>query len=212
MFQDKKILGQGLKSFRYLCADSRFTVQDKINLDYAKTSPIEGVYNVEKMFDVIDNNKIKIIKEYYHITISSKNSQVTFDNIDSYVKFYKYPGEHVKKGEVIFSAYAYANGCNTHPHNIYLQILSEIGLIGFILFFSFFLFLFFLLKNIYLRFKKKEQLLTDKPNFFFILGLILTLFPLFPSGSFYNNWLLVIFSINLGFLINYYPLNIKKSD
>jgi O-antigen ligase len=213
MFQDKKILGQGLRSFRYLCADSRFTVQDKINLDYAKTSPIEGVYNIEKMFDVIDIvNKIKIIKEYYHITISSKNSQVSFDINDSYIKFYKYPGEHIKKGEVIFSAYGYANGCNTHPHNIYLQILSEIGLIGFILFFSFFLFLFVLLKNIYLRFKKKEKLLTDKPNFFFILGLILTLFPLFPSGSFYNNWLLVIFSTNLGFLINYYPLNIKRND
>lgn len=214
MFQDKKILGQGLRSFRYLCADSRFTVQDKINLDFAKTSPIEGIYNIEKMFDVVDflGNGIKTNVEYYHITISSKNTQATFDISDSYIKFYKYPGEHVKKDEVIFSIYEYSNGCNTHPHNIYLQMLSEIGLIGFILFFSFFLFLFFLLKNIYSRSKKQEQLFTDKPNFFFILGLILTLFPLFPSGSFYNNWLLVIFSINLGFLINYYPLNIKKND
>ena len=214
MFQDKKILGQGLRSFRYLCADSRFTVQDKINLDFARTSPIDGVYNIEKMFDVVDwaGNGIKTTVEYYHITISSTNTRATFDISDSYIKFYKYPGERVKKGEVIFSVYQYSNGCNTHPHNIYLQILSEIGLIGFILFFSFFLFLFFLLKNIYLRFKKKEQLFTDKPNFFFILGLILTLFPLLPSGSFYNNWLLVIFSINLGFLINYYPLNIKKND
>ena len=214
MFQDKKILGQGLRSFRYLCADSRFTVQDKINLDFAKTSPIEGIYNIEKMIDGRDllGNGIKTNVEYYHITISSNNTQATFDISDSYIKFYKYPGERVKKGEVIFSVYQYSNGCNTHPHNIYLQILSEIGLIGFILFFSFFLFLLFLLKNIYLRFKKQEQLLTDKSNFFFILGLILTLFPLFPSGSFYNNWLLVIFSINLGFLINYYPLNIKKND
>lgn len=214
MFEDKKILGQGLKSFRYLCADSRFTVQDKINLDFATTSPIEGIYNIEEMFKVYgaSDNGIKITKEYYHITISSKNSQAIFDIFDFYIKFYKYPGQYVNKGEIIFSSYQYSNGCNTHPHNIYLQILSEIGLIGFILFFSFFLFLFFLVKNIYLRFKKQEQLLTDKPNFFFILGLILTLFPLFPSGSFYNNWLLVIFSINLGFSIKYYPLNIKKYD
>jgi O-antigen ligase len=152
MFQDKKILGQGLRSFRYLCADSRFTVQDKINLDFAKTSPIEGIYNIEKMFDVVDllGNGIRTTVEYYHITISSKHSQTTFDISDYYIKFYKYPGEHVKKDEVIFSNYNYSNGCNTHPHNIYLQILSEIGLIGFILFFSFFLFLFFLFKYIYL--------------------------------------------------------------
>ena len=26
------------------------------------------------------------------------------------------------------------NGCSTHPHNIYLEILSEQGIIGFILF------------------------------------------------------------------------------
>ena len=30
-------------------------------------------------------------------------------------------------------------GCNTHPHQIYLEILSEIGIFGFLLFFSFFL-------------------------------------------------------------------------
>ena len=30
----------------------------------------------------------------------------------------------------------YNNKCNTHPHQIYFEILSELGLIGFLLFFS----------------------------------------------------------------------------
>ena len=44
------------------------------------------------------------------------------------------------------------DGCNTHPHHIYLQFLSEIGIIGFFIFFSIFVYitynLFILLKNL----------------------------------------------------------------
>ena len=38
------------------------------------------------------------------------------------------------------------NGCSTHPHHIYLQLLSETGIIGFI-FFCFFIF--YLIKKLY---------------------------------------------------------------
>ena len=42
--------------------------------------------------------------------------------------------------------------CNMHPHNYYLEILSELGIIGFFIFLLFFLIIFyqnFLLKNIF---------------------------------------------------------------
>jgi len=36
---------------------------------------------------------------------------------------------------------------------------------------------------------------------FTLLGLIVNLFPLFPSGNFFNNWLSVVFFFNISFLI-----------
>ena len=213
MFKDKKFFGHGLRSFRSLCSDERYNVQDKIDKDNAKFSPIDGFYNISEEYrEVEDLNSLKSIQKYYVISVSSKDSYVDFVVGDSYVKFYKSNGEYVEKNEALFANYEYSNGCNTHPHNIYLQILAEIGLIGFLLFFGFFLFMFYQLIIIFLKIRKKNIELQDKPNFLLILGIVLSLFPLFPSGSFYNNWLLSIFSINLGFLINYYPLIIKKND
>lgn len=213
MFKDKKIFGHGLRSFRNLCSDEKYNVQDKINKDNAKISPIDGFYNIAEKYRVVEDlNLSKSIQKYYVISVSSKDSYVEFIAGDSYVKFYKSNGDSVKKNETLFVSYGYSNGCNTHPHNIYLQILAEIGLVGFFLFFGFFLFMFYQLIIIFLRIKRKNIAYKDKSNFLFILGIVLSLFPLFPSGSFYNNWLLSIFSINLGFLINYYPLTIKKND
>lgn len=211
MFKDKKIFGHGLRSFRNLCSDEKYNVQDKIDKDNAKFSPIDGFYNIaEEYREIEDLNFSKILLKYYVISVTSKDSYAEFVVGDSYVKFYKSKGEYVKKNEILFTSYQYSSGCNTHPHNIYLQILAEIGVIGFILFFSFFLFMFCQLIIIFLRIRKNNVTHKDKSNFLFILGVVLSLFPLFPSGSFYNNWLLAIFSINLGFLIHYYPLIINK--
>ena len=213
MFKDKKIFGHGLRSFRSLCSEERYNVQDKINKDNTKFSPIDGLYDITEQYrEVEDLNRLKTIQKYYVVSVTSKDSRVEFVLGDYYKKFYKAKGDYVKINDALFANYGYTNGCNTHPHNIYLQILAEIGLVGFFLFFSFFLFMFYQLIIILLKIRKTNEENKDKSNFLFILGIVLSLFPLFPSGSFYNNWLLAIFSINLGFLINYYPLIIKKND
>ena len=212
MYKDNKFFGHGLRSFRNLCADERYSVQDKIDKDKTQFSPIDGLYDItEEYREVEDLNLLKTIQKYYVVSITSKDSRVEFVVGDYYKKFYKTKGDYVKTNEALFVNHGYPNGCNTHPHNIYLQILAEIGLVGFFLFFGFFLFMFCQLIVIFLRRRKINVENKDKSNFFFILGIVLSLFPLFPSGSFYNNWLLAIFSINLGFLINYYSLIIKKN-
>ena len=213
MYKDNKFFGHGLRSFRNLCADERFSVQDKIDKDKTQFSPIDGLYDItEEYREVEDLNSLKTIQKYYVVSVTSKDSRFEFVVGDYYKKFFKSKGDNVKSNEALFVNYAYPNGCNTHPHNVYLQILAEIGLVGFFLFFGFFLFLFYQLIIIFLKIKRNDISYKYKSNFLFILGIVLSLFPLFPSGSFYNNWLLSIFSINLGFLINYYPLNIKKND
>lgn len=208
MFKDKKFLGHGIRSFRNLCSEENYNLQDKINKDFIKISPIDGFYNIKKIYKKLEGQWY----EYQLISVSSNKDHVEFEVGDTYIKLYKTEGEYVKKNDPLFSNYGYSNGCNTHPHNIYLQMLAEIGIVGALLFFSFFIFMFAQLIIIFLRIIKNNKAYKNQSNFFFILGVVLSLFPLFPSGSFYNNWLLTIFGIKLGFLINYYPLILKKND
>ena len=100
------------------------------------------------------------------------------------------------------------NACTTHPHNFYAQMLAETGIFGFIILMGIFISTcYFFVKNIYFRIYKKRQLITDQSicllSFYFM-----TLFPLLPSGNFFNNWLSIIIYYPLSFLI--YTINSKK--
>ena len=104
--------------------------------------------------------------------------------------------------------YVAPNACTTHPHNFYAQMLAELGLIGFIILLYIFMYIFYLfLKNLYFQVYKKKQYICDVA--ICLLGYyFMTLFPLLPSGNFFNNWLSIIMYFPLGFLI--YVIKKKK--
>ncbi len=146
MFLDKKILGHGIKSFRYKCSDKRY------------------------------ENKIKNKQD-----LDNKRKDSTNAN---YVREFK-------------------NGCNTHPHNIYFEFLSELGIIGFvfiIIIFSYIIFklIYFSFKNIFT--KKFNEIEVGKS--LILTGIFLQLFPLVPSGSYFNNWMMIIFHLSIGFYLS----------
>ena len=83
--------------------------------------------------------------------------------------------------------------CTTHPHQTYIELLSEHGLIGaFILLVSFFLLMFKNLKKIIFS-KNYIQI----GSFVYLLSVFL---PLLPSGSFFSDFNITFFFINLSFL------------
>ena len=92
------------------------------------------------------------------------------------------------------------DACVPHPHNYYLQILTEIGLIGFLFLI---VILLFYLKNIFKHLYLKLQNNTYYTDFEICIlsGIGLYLWPFIPTGNVFNNWLNIILILNLPFLI-----------
>jgi O-antigen ligase len=91
--------------------------------------------------------------------------------------------------------------CTTHPHNNYIQILTESGLLGIIILIIPLGFLFYYsVKHFILKFIFKKTFFSD-----FQLSLmscfLITLWPLVPTGDFYNNWLNIIYYFPLGIFL-----------
>jgi len=97
--------------------------------------------------------------------------------------------------------------CSTHPHNITIQIITELGLIG--LMFYIFAGCFVLYNFFKLLINKKY---TDQYLSFYAitLGLIINLFPLIPGGNFFNNWISLFLYYNIGFYLYSYKKCILK--
>ena len=131
-------------------------------------------------FEVFKNHKLfGVGNKNYRIETCSK------DNVDPVSK------------EIYF--------CNTHPHQIYFEILSEHGLIGS------FIILFIIYKLI---FSKIREVYIDK-NYIQIgslIYLVLTFLPLLPSGAFFSDYMLTLFIINISvFYSSSKKLNIFSS-
>ena len=92
--------------------------------------------------------------------------------------------------------------CNMHPHNYYLEILTETGLIGFILVISLFL------VSLYLSFYKKyfsnTQLSQNNYIIPFIFLFIAEIFPIKSTGSFFTTgnttYIFLILAILIGLI------------
>lgn len=191
IFLDSKLIGHGIKTFRYLCDKPKFSVNDKIVNDHSKKSPVEGKFILaiegEKKFARIvdDNNKVIFESETYDHT-----------------EFFVQSGDLIENGQKIYISYEFKNGCNTHPHNIYLQFLSELGIIGFLLFSSIFIYSFYLLVATFKRSFKSKLNNLEKCCFFTLLGVFTSMFPFFPSGNYFNNWMLIINYLPIGFYLS----------
>lgn len=92
-------------------------------------------------------------------------------------------------------------GCTTHPHNIYMQLLAETGILSFLIIFFLFLVLVFRLFSISFNFLfKKKSNYKDYLTLMYIFYAV-NLFPFSPSGNFFNNWMSIIYFLPSGYFI-----------
>jgi O-antigen ligase len=208
IFLDKKLIGQGIKTFRYLCDDPRFTVIDLIKKDNTRISPAEGIVKLKNHF-YADRNQMSLNAITLEV-LSAEDKTIFKETVkkDHLFEIFVKNGQKIDAGQKLILSYEYPNGCNTHPHNIYLQFLSELGILGFLLFSTIFIYSLFQL-SIILK-KSLSQKLNDlnKCSSLVLFCVITSMFPIFPSGNYFNNWMLIISYLPIGF----YLFLIKKKD
>jgi len=114
-------------------------------------------------------------------------------------------GHGPKMFRVVCKDEKYATGvtpCMTHPHNFYVQLLAETGIIGFSFLFSAFTYVLYCayrqFKSIVLR---QKRYLTDY-QVCLLSGILITVWPLTTNGNFFHNWLMIVYSLPVGFYLH----------
>ena len=91
--------------------------------------------------------------------------------------------------------------CTSHPHNTFLQLLAETGLLGSLIpLFLLISIIIYYCKNLFKLFSKKKDEI-HLPKIILIGCFFITLFPFLPSGNFFTNHLNIIFYLPLGFFM-----------
>ena len=160
-----------------------------------------------KEFLVAGKTTVAIVKEEHFITLKYylmfktaykifKDNFVLGSGIKTFKKLCKNEKYYIKKNYKAFEGkpddyykgYTGVDGCSTHPHNYYLQLLAETGIFSFLIItYCFFYYL--------LNFFKKNNL----PKKIIYLSIVVNLFPFLFSGSFFNNFISIMILLPIAF-------------
>jgi O-antigen ligase len=89
--------------------------------------------------------------------------------------------------------------CSTHPHNFYIQLLAETGIVGAFFLIGVFSFLILLIfRRMFEYFFSKNFSLSDY-QICLLAGLLITVWPITTNGNFFNNNLMILYGLQIGF-------------
>jgi|688.fasta_scaffold54540_3 O-antigen ligase len=181
-----------------------------INKSSVKKRMILQTYDQLYYKKKIDNNvdkKLFLFSEGHQILIfNSLNMFYQNPIIGIGTNLYRFECEKEKyfisgKGYSNFSSETnLVHHCNTHPHNYYVQILSETGIMGaFFIFYALIKFINFSIKNLYNQIKKKEYI--NQYKIFISSAIIINLWPFITTGNFFGSAAANLFWLPVGFFL-----------
>ena len=92
--------------------------------------------------------------------------------------------------------------CETHPHNTYVELLSEAGIFAFLIVaVLFLLIIFFTSKQFFLKFFNNNKINFNDFQLCLLSAILISLWPFSPSGSFFNNWLSIVYYYPIGMFL-----------
>jgi O-antigen ligase len=161
------------------------------------------------IFLIISNPNLK--KRYIDLTLAQFKSEKSIifseEHTQVYNTAYKIFLDHPIIGagpntyRLLYNDKKYYSGKhsrNTHPHNTYLQILSEVGLAGIAI---------PLILMLILSCKLFAEIFLNKNSnlirISFYTSFLITLFPFIPSGNFFNSYLSIVYYLPFGFYLYY---------
>ena len=164
-------------------------------LYYSIQDPIRTMFNEELKSENLKDKKFIIFTKVYH-THYETAFNIYLDN-----KIFGVGTKRFRK--VCDNPKYYINefSCTTHPHNFYMQMLAENGLIGFFGLLIIFLKITYELfrKIILINFKPLEYKVES--SIFILIGIFMNLWPIIPSGNFFNNWMSILIYMPIGFYL-----------
>jgi O-antigen ligase len=200
MFLKNPILGIGPNNFREECKKEKYFVKKIPFME-------EKIYARSDGYFLYNKNSIAT---YHYFSIQNNTYERHAEEISISEKIYldtetNKTDTKFFKNDYIFSYKSNLNiiGCNTHPHNYTVQFLSETGVVGFLFYFS--LIGYCLYQIILIIFQKNYKL---NAEYFMLVSIMISLFPLLPSGNFFNNMV----SFNIFWNLPFYLFFLKKTS